>query len=176
MAFFGNDEYISQLPEEPPAFEQEQQLNAGGNMLVSDELKKCFTDIFGKDWRHRKSPPPGEGERVTTEDIANTIGNHDYMYTDDAPSDAEKGVVFAGPTVQEVAKLFPELIIQGDDGNLRIDVARAALTNFGLTSQLARDIRDLKDLMKEIINELVVSQTSEYDIMPKAEGQWRRFR
>lgn len=112
----------------------------GFKEILSDENFKEFEVIS-----ERKAPPVGEGERASVEDVAEIIGNHDYVYTPDSPEDAEKGVVFAGPTVQQVGELFPELIVKGEDGLERIDTSRAALVALGLIGQLAREIVAIKD-------------------------------
>lgn len=97
-----------------------------------------------------KLKPKEEHEGPITEKYADNIQNYEYNYKPEAknidpsidPSETE-----IGPMAQDIEKVNPSAIVETEGGIKTVDINKLCLMNAGAIADLARDIKQIKEML-----------------------------
>jgi hypothetical protein len=128
---------------DPFDFETLAYLNDGGKFNYEGKDYNFFDD--------NKDGPTWEDPIL--EAYANYIYNYVYEYKPEAqamdPTDdgLDPSVTHIGPIAQDIEKVNPACVKETEDGVKTVDTARLSMMNAGAIAQLAREIRELKEVL-----------------------------
>lgn len=93
---------------------------------------------------------------------AKHIKNYYYNYKPEATAidpSIDPNEQQIGPMAQDIEKVNPAAVIENDDGVKMVDANRLALMNAGTIAELARDVENIKIILKELIDGLQLQST-----------------